>query len=88
MPVMSGLEVLGWIREHERFASLPIAIFTSSTEPYDLEFCRAKGANAYLEKTSQLDQLLSVVQKLIACSRSAAPMERFALSENYLLKLS
>jgi two-component system response regulator len=87
LPLMSGLEVLGWIREQERFASLPIAMLTSSTEPYDLMYCRAKGANAYLEKTSQA-ALPQLIKKLIECAEISDPDERLALPENYLLKLA
>ena len=86
MPFMSGLEVLSWAREQEKFATLPIAILTSSTEPYDLQYCRSKGANAYLEKISQAE-LPGLIKKLIGCAKITAPDEHLTLAENYLLKL-
>jgi two-component system response regulator len=87
LPLMSGLEVLSWIREREKFASLPVAILTSSTEPYDLMYCRAKGANAYLEKTAQA-ALPQLIKKLIECAKISGPNEHLTLAENYLLKLA
>jgi CheY-like chemotaxis protein len=66
MPAMSGLEVLAWVRARLEFSALPVVIFSSSTQDSDIEFCRAHGANAYLVKPSNADNLAALVQKIDA----------------------
>jgi CheY-like chemotaxis protein len=64
MPAMSGLEVLAWVRARPEYHGLPVVIFSSSTQDSDIEFCRTHGANAYLVKPSNADNLAVLVQKL------------------------
>ena len=35
LPVLSGFGVLGWLRNHLEFHSLPVVVFSSSTRPED-----------------------------------------------------
>lgn len=62
LPKRSGFEVLGWIRQQAQIKYLPVVIFSSSTEPNDLQRAYALGANGYLEKPSLPGQLEAVVQ--------------------------
>lgn len=64
MPAMSGLEVLAWVRTRPEFKALPVVIFSSSTQDSDIEFCRTHGANAYLVKPSNADNLAALVKKI------------------------
>lgn len=50
LPKRSGLEVLEWIKSHERFALVPVVIFTNSIEENDVAQAYAMGANSYLKK--------------------------------------
>lgn len=50
LPKRSGLEVLEWLKSHERFALLPVVVFTNSTEEKDVKQAYALGANSYLKK--------------------------------------
>ena len=50
LPKKSGLEVLEWLKSHERFALLPVVVFTNSTEGMDVKQAYALGANSYLKK--------------------------------------
>jgi two-component system, response regulator len=50
MPRVSGIEILQRIRKTERYALLPVIIFTSSANKTDILSCYGYGANAYVCK--------------------------------------
>lgn len=66
MPVLSGLEVLGWLRDQPGFDRLPVVLFTSSTQPADIAISRARGANGYFSKLSNAAALHGLVEALLA----------------------
>lgn len=70
MPIMSGLEVLEWARAHGEFASLPIVLFTSSTQKSDVDFCRLHGADAYFAKPSNSSHLEGLMRSILAALES------------------
>lgn len=57
LPLVSGLEVLKWIRAHPLLHSLVVIVFTSSAEPRDINEAYRAGANSYLVKPSNLSTL-------------------------------
>jgi CheY-like chemotaxis protein len=54
---MHGLEVLKAIRADSRTASLPVVMHSSSTEKNDIAACYANGANSYVRKATDFDEL-------------------------------
>lgn len=50
LPKLNGFEVLGRIRECEEFASMPIAILSSSAVDEDIQLAYRQGANSYIVK--------------------------------------
>jgi len=64
MPLLSGFEVLEWMRGHPDLASLPVVIFTSSPRQEDKERAKELGANQYIEKPSAVARFGDVVQRL------------------------
>jgi CheY-like chemotaxis protein len=60
LPLMSGIEVLKWIRAHPVLHSLVVIVFTSSTLPSDIAEAYRAGANSYLVKPSSLSALTEV----------------------------
>lgn len=57
LPLVSGIEVLKWIRAHPQLHSLVVIIFTSSAEPRDIADAYRAGANSYLVKPTNLSTL-------------------------------
>jgi two-component system, response regulator len=57
LPLVSGIEVLKWIRAHPQLHSMIVIIFTSSTEPKDIADAYRAGANSYLVKPTSLNAL-------------------------------
>lgn len=54
---MHGLEVLKAIRADPRTASMPVVIHSSSSEKSDIAACYAAGANSYVRKSTDFDEL-------------------------------
>ncbi|MRR07914.1 MAG: response regulator, partial [Deltaproteobacteria bacterium] len=57
LPKVDGLEVLHRIRGDERTRLLPVVIFTSSNEEQDILECHSLGANSYIRKPVDFNQL-------------------------------
>jgi CheY-like chemotaxis protein len=57
LPLVSGIDVLKWIRNHPLLHSLIVIIFSSSAEPRDNAEAYLAGANSYLVKPTNLSTL-------------------------------
>jgi CheY-like chemotaxis protein len=62
MPLVSGHEVLAWIRKQPRLEGLVVVVVTSSDEPSDVRRSYSLGANSYLMKPLTVDQLLDLAR--------------------------
>ena len=62
MPVMDGYEAMRRIREQERFQSLPIFAITAKAMAGDREECVQAGANDYITKPVDIDNLVSLIR--------------------------
>ncbi|HEY8050510.1 MAG TPA: response regulator [Ramlibacter sp.] len=54
---MHGLDVLRRLREDARTATIPVVMHSSSTEAGDIAACYANGANSYVRKATDYDEL-------------------------------
>jgi CheY-like chemotaxis protein len=54
---MHGLEVLKAVRADSRTAGIPVVMHSSSTEKRDIAACYANGANSYVRKATDYDEL-------------------------------
>ncbi len=54
---LHGLDVLKAIRADARTATLPVVMHSSSTEKGDIAACYAAGANSYVRKATDYDEL-------------------------------
>ena len=60
LPLISGHDVLAWIRRQKELNPVVVIVLTSSNEAWDISRCYALGANSYLVKpptTEQLEEL-------------------------------
>jgi CheY-like chemotaxis protein len=60
MPFISGLEVLRWIRGQAGLATLPVIMFTTSSQECDVRSAYGSGANAFLVKPARLEECTSI----------------------------
>jgi len=62
MPVMDGYEAMEKIRQDEPFKNIPIIALTAKAMPEDSEKCLHAGANDYMTKPVDMDQLVSMLK--------------------------
>jgi len=66
MPTMSGIEVLKALKEQDE--QTPIVMLTTSTEENDLRDCLKYGAQGYLLKDMDPDELVDALNEIVAGS--------------------
>ena len=65
LPGTDGREVLEQLKQDTQLQKIPVVIFTTSKNPQDIEFCYRHGANGYLIKPMDLEQLQTSVQAFV-----------------------
>lgn len=66
MPGLDGVELTAKLKATPSMASIPILIVSASAQRRDFELARGAGADGYLTKPFDPDELLAEVQRLIA----------------------
>ena len=64
MPMTTGFDVLDWLRSRPEYKDLPVTVFTSSQHQSDIRAAYRKGANCFLSKPVEYEELLQVVRAL------------------------
>ena len=54
---LNGVQVLRAIRDHPLTAAVPVIMHSSSVEKADIAACYANGANSYVRKATDFDEL-------------------------------
>ena len=67
MPYVNGRELLAQVKRDEGLKNIPVVIFTSSRHEEDVRFCYAAGANAYVGKPADLEQLRAILKSIELC---------------------
>ncbi|HCX73995.1 MAG TPA: two-component system response regulator [Candidatus Cloacimonas sp.] len=62
LPGESGLKVLEWLRQHEKLKQTPVIIFSSSKETKDVIQAYNMGANSYVTKPHNYNELKDFVE--------------------------
>jgi len=65
MPRKSGMECLSEIRNHPRLEKLSVAIYSTSSSERDIEDTFIAGANVYIKKPSEFDQLKKILDDVV-----------------------
>ena len=66
MPGLDGYEVLTFVRETPRLEGLPVVMLTARAQLDDIQRGLTLGADAYLAKPFDPEELLSVVESLVS----------------------
>lgn len=64
LPLVSGFDVLKWMRARPELVRLPVVIFSSSSRDEDKVKARELGANEYVEKPQTMGRFGEVVERL------------------------
>ncbi len=65
LPDTNGLEILEWLGSDERFADIPVIIFTSSSDPEHERRAYSLGARRYMLKPANFGLLVDAVKEEI-----------------------
>ncbi len=66
MPVMDGLKLVSLVKNNQSYKDIPVIIITTEGAREDKERAMAIGANAYLAKPIQTQELIKLVNSFIA----------------------
>ena len=62
MPNVDGFHLLTWLRTHPQCSVVPTLIFSASDQPNDVRKAYQLGANSYIAKPSQLEELVDLIR--------------------------
>jgi CheY-like chemotaxis protein len=65
LPGTDGREVLTQIKQDKNLRSIPVVVFTTSSNPKDLEICYQQGANSYIIKPIDVTKLMNIINILV-----------------------
>jgi CheY-like chemotaxis protein len=66
MPVKSGFDVLREIKSTPNIGNIPVIIFTTSSNPSDIELCKKLGANLYIRKPASVGALRKAINHVLS----------------------
>jgi len=66
LPRLSGFDVLQTIRGREDLKSLPVVVMSGSTNVDEIRRCYHAGANSYISKPIQLDEIFGAAARFVA----------------------
>lgn len=64
LPGLSGVDFLRGLRGSSAHRTVPVVVYTTSTNPRDRDVCYDAGANAYHVKAVQFDQCLQTLSEV------------------------
>jgi CheY-like chemotaxis protein len=81
LPRVGGYEVLEYIRGRKELKGLPVIIMSGSRDIDEIDRCYQAGANSYICKPTNLDEILSTAASLVTYWSSCAklPSRRFVV---------
>jgi CheY-like chemotaxis protein len=62
LPGTDGREVLVVIKQHKTFKAIPVVVLSTSLSPKDIEACYQSGANSYMLKPMNFNQLKDLIR--------------------------
>ncbi|NJL82568.1 MAG: response regulator [Chloroflexaceae bacterium] len=65
LPGTDGREVLQEIKQDQHLKQIPVVVFTTSSNPQDIEVCYRYGVNGYIIKPMDTERLMKLIQIII-----------------------
>jgi CheY-like chemotaxis protein len=65
LPGTDGREVLAAIKQSQTLKTIPVVVFSTSSNPKDIEVCYKTGCNSYMRKPMSNSELRSSVEMLL-----------------------
>jgi CheY-like chemotaxis protein len=64
LPVLSGYEVLAWLKGSERTKKIPVIVLTTTDLPQEITKCYELGCNLFITKPVQYDEFCNTIRSL------------------------
>lgn len=64
MPLMNGIEVLQEMKQNESWSKIPVIMISTSTNPKDVDACKALGAISYITKPYSDTDLIQALENI------------------------
>ncbi|MEO6668317.1 MAG: response regulator [Ferruginibacter sp.] len=64
MPIMNGFECLGSLKKVDQYKDIPVVIFTTSKNPYDIERTKELGADWFFTKPTNFSILCDKLKQI------------------------
>src|SRR6266545_3840742 len=64
LPKLSGFEVIAWLRDQPELANLIVVVLTASDHVPDVKKARDLGANSYLVKPGNFEEMVEMVKRI------------------------
>jgi CheY-like chemotaxis protein len=65
MPVKNGKDTLKAIRSDKKLSAIPVVLYSTSTNPADIEECFNSGGSIYLEKPYSMSGMITKLKDII-----------------------
>lgn len=65
MPILNGLETLKLVREFSTLRSLPIVVYSTSSNEVDILLAEQNGAGYYMVKPIDMKQLREMIERIL-----------------------
>ncbi len=65
MPILNGIDCLKQIKSNDRFNDIAVAIYSTSSSDQDVEDTFVLGANIYIKKPSNFDDLKKILSNVV-----------------------
>lgn len=66
LPRLSGIEVLKFLKADPELKKTPVVMFSGSRLLEDIERCYAAGANSYISKVADVEELYTMAARLVS----------------------
>jgi CheY-like chemotaxis protein len=66
IPVMDGVTVLKHIKKNEKFSKIPVVMYSTTSNPNEVQECLRLGANRFIRKTTDYRKLIASLQQVKA----------------------
>jgi CheY-like chemotaxis protein len=65
LPGIDGREVLAMIKQSKTLKTIPVIVLSTSADPKDIEECYQSGANSYMVKPMNFNELKTSIQMML-----------------------
>lgn len=65
MPRSSGLDFIKRLKQSETFKTIPVVVFSTSNDKFDITRCYEAQANCFVTKPANIDKFFDVVQSMV-----------------------